>query len=178
MSKEKKHSKQNKKNEISAGILVYRINKDSNSFEVLTVHPGGPFFKKKDEGSWSIPKGKLDLGESIEQAAIREFQEETSIKNIDFSTMLVLGSVKLKSSGKTIHAFSLNATNEDIDIFTIDFDKDIETFEMEYPKNSGKISKFPEIDMIQWQTLDVAVKKLNPTQSQFILMLKTQLSIP
>ncbi len=147
----------------SAGILLYRI-RDGKT-EVMLVHPGGPFWAKKDKGVWSIPKGEFENGESVQDAALREFKEETGagIEGI----FVELTPVKLKS-GKLIHAFALE---HDFDVSTLKSN----TFPMEWPPKSGKTQEFPEVDKGAWFDVDTAREKLNPAQVAFIdeLMRKT-----
>lgn len=133
----------------SAGILLYRFK--HHTMEVLLVHPGGPFWAKKDAAAWSIPKGEFDNDEGALDAARREFKEETGIAvDGDFIT---LKPVKLKS-GKTIYAFALQG---DLDTSSISSNY----FEMEWPPRSGKKQSFPEIDKSEWFTIGVAREKIN-----------------
>ncbi|MEO6733877.1 MAG: NUDIX domain-containing protein [Ferruginibacter sp.] len=132
----------------SAGILLYRF--DNKLAEVLLVHPGGPFWAKKDLGVWSIPKGEFDEREKPLNAAIREVEEETGIKLTgDF---IELVPVKQKS-GKVIYAWALEG---DIDPATIISN----TFEIEWPPKSGKKKVFPEVDKAAWFPMDEAKGKI------------------
>jgi predicted NUDIX family NTP pyrophosphohydrolase len=141
----------------SAGILLYRnINKQ---LEIFLVHPGGPFFKNKDDGSWSIPKGEFLDEEDPLAAAKREFAEETGQK-ITEGNFIKLSPVKLKS-GKIVHAWAIAG---DIDHETIVSN----LFEMEWPPKSGKQASFPEIDRAAWFDADVAKIKINPSQVALI----------
>ncbi|MDB5116733.1 MAG: hypothetical protein JWQ79_2225 [Mucilaginibacter sp.] len=141
----------------SAGILLYRnINKQ---LEIFLVHPGGPFFKNKDNGSWSIPKGEFLDEEDALAAAKREFAEETGQK-ITEGDFIKLFPVKLKS-GKIVHAWAIAG---DIDHETIVSN----LFEMEWPPKSGKQASFPEIDRAAWFDADVAKIKINPAQAALI----------
>lgn len=136
----------------SAGILLYR-NK-ANHLEVFLVHPGGPFFKNKDEGVWSIPKGEFLDDEDPLTAAKREFMEEIG-QPID-GGFIKLSPVQLKS-GKIVHAWAVEG----------DIDNEVITsnlFEMEWPPKSGKMQSFPEVDRAAWFGLDEAKVKLNPAQ--------------
>lgn len=137
---------------ISAGILLYR--KINNHYEVLLVHPGGPFWKNKDEGAWTIPKGETEGGEELLTAAIREFYEETGIKL--HGNFTALTPVKQKS-GKLVHAWALEG---DIDAAKIKSN----TFEIEWPPRSGKSQSFPEIDKAAWYDIKSAKEKINPAQ--------------
>ena len=140
----------------SAGILLYRRTK--SKLEIMLVHPGGPFWKNKDEGSWSIPKGEFADDENALDAAKREFEEETGFScNGDF---LELKSVKQKS-GKMVFAWALE---KDVDTSKVKSNE----FEMEWPPKSGKQQRFPEIDRAQWFSADEAKQKINASQSTFI----------
>jgi predicted NUDIX family NTP pyrophosphohydrolase len=132
----------------SAGILVYR--KRGKETEFLLVHPGGPFYIKKDLNSWSIPKGEYEEGEDIFEAALREFHEETGIRiEGDFKK---LKQVK-QNGGKIINVWAVEA---DPDISKIKSN----TFELEWPPKSGKYEKFPEIDKAEWFNHDNTRKKI------------------
>ena len=136
----------------SAGILFYRIRK--KKIEILLAHPGGPFFAKKDEGVWSIPKGEFEDDEEPLKAAIRETEEETGIEA--FGDFIQLTPVKIKS-GKVIHAWALE--------FEVDHGEvDSNFFTMEWPPKSGRFQEFPEIDRIEWFSLQVARVKIHPGQ--------------
>ena len=136
----------------SAGLLLYR--KHKNILEVFLVHPGGPFWKNKDEGAWSIPKGEFDENENPLQAAIREFVEETG-KSVS-GKFLKLSPVRQKS-GKTIFAWAME---KDLDASNIVSN----TFEIEWPPRSGKLKKFPEIDKASWFLISEAKTKINAAQ--------------
>jgi len=137
-----------------------------NKLEVFLVHPGGPFWSKKDEGAWSIPKGIVEEGEDIFQTAIREFEEETGLK-VSAERFISLSPLKLKS-GKIIHAWAFEGDCNPERIKS-------NTFKMEWPPKSGKIQEFPEIDRAGWFPLDEAKKKINPGQAGFIDQLKENL---
>ena len=140
----------------SAGILLYRLRK--KQIEIFLVHPGGPFWLKKDEGAWSIPKGEIEVGEEPLNVAIREFNEETG-QSIS-GKFIPLQPVKQKG-GKTIVAWALEGD--------VDHEKIISnTFEMEWPPKSGKMKSFPEIDKAEWFSITEAKQKINPAQSGFI----------
>jgi predicted NUDIX family NTP pyrophosphohydrolase len=140
----------------SAGILLYR---NINSvLEVFLVHPGGPFFKNKDEGSWSIPKGEFLDNEEALTAAKREFEEETGqVIDGDFVS---LGSIKQKS-GKTVYAWAVEG---DINHETILSN----TCEIEWPPRTGKKITIPEIDRAEWFEVDEAKRKINPAQAELV----------
>jgi predicted NUDIX family NTP pyrophosphohydrolase len=145
----------------SAGIVLYRYSK--NTVEVLLVHPGGPFWKNKDAGAWSIPKGELEEDESPFLTAIRELKEElnVSIKKEDYQ-WIALTPVKQKS-GKTVHAW---AVEMDIDADEVKSN----LFEMEWPPKSGKKASFPEIDKAGW--FDVKTAKEKIIEAQYPLMIE------
>lgn len=147
----------------SAGILLYkRINKE---LYILLVHPGGPFWKNKDTGHWSIPKGEFNDEENALEAAIREFEEETGTRlSGDF---IELVPVKLKS-GKTVYAWALE---KDINTTTITSN----TFEIEWPPKSGTLKSFPEIDRAEWFTAQEALEKINIAMTDLILQLAAKL---
>jgi predicted NUDIX family NTP pyrophosphohydrolase len=149
----------------SAGILLYR--RDDTATEVLLVHPGGPFWARKDAGAWSIPKGELDEGEDPRACALREFAEETGTRLPD-GALDELGSVKLKG-GKVVVAFAVEG---DLDPATIASN----TFELEWPPRSGRVQAFPEIDRAAWFGLDAAREKLNPAQAAFVDRLEERLA--
>ena len=143
----------------SAGILLYKIN--NTKIFVLLGHPGGPFWKNKDLGAWSIPKGEFTNEEKPFDAAMREFEEETGIKLQ--GKFIELQPVKLKS-GKIIYAWALE---QDIDASKIKSN----TFEIEWPPKSGKFISIPEIDRAEWFSIDIAIEKINGGQSDLILQL-------
>lgn len=141
----------------SAGILLYR--NTSNQTEFLLVHPGGPFFKNKDDGYWSIPKGEFSPDENPLDAAKREFEEETGT-TLNADTFIKLSPIKQKS-GKTVLAW---AAQGELNADTIVSN----TFEMEWPPKSGKMAMFPEIDRAGWFTTDAARIKINAAQAALI----------
>jgi predicted NUDIX family NTP pyrophosphohydrolase len=136
----------------SAGILLYRMT--DNQPQVFLVHPGGPFFRKKDEGAWSIPKGEYVDGEEPLAAAQREFEEETG--QAISGNFVKLQPVKQKS-GKVVQAWAIEG---DIDHNAIISN----LFEIEWPPKSGKRVSFPEIDRAGWFTIDIAKQKIIPGQ--------------
>ena len=136
----------------SAGILLYR--KVNNALQVFLVHPGGPFFRNKDDGSWTIPKGELLDGEDLLTAARREFEEETGQAITGKFTPL---SPIQQKGGKIVHAWAVEG---DIEHTTIKSNN----FEIEWPPRSGKQQSFPEVDRAEWFDVDVAKIKINPAQ--------------
>ncbi|NWF97849.1 MAG: NUDIX domain-containing protein [Nitrospirae bacterium] len=140
----------------SAGLLVYRFK--NNKLEVLLVHPGGPFWAKKDEGAWSIPKGEYLEGEDPLLAAKREFLEETGYEiNGNFRKLTPLK----QHSGKIISAWAVEG---DLNVNNIKSN----TFTIEWPPHSGKVAEFLEIDRAEWFTVDIAIKKILKGQAGFI----------
>jgi predicted NUDIX family NTP pyrophosphohydrolase len=149
----------------SAGILAYRFNQQH--LEVLLVHPGGPFYAKKDEGVWSISKGEYDETEDPLTVAKREFEEETGNK-IATQEFISLPAVKLKS-GKMIKSWAAAENFEQCFISS-------NQFEMEWPPKSGKMQSFPEVDKAAWFTIDEAIKKIHPAQVPLLQELQSVLT--
>ena len=148
----------------SAGILAYKYD---SILEVFLVHPGGPFYKLKDEGVWSIPKGEYTDDEIPLEVAKREFHEETGnvIKEENF---IPLKDVTLKS-GKRISAWAININSE------LSFINS-NTFDIEWPPKSGKIVSFPEVDKAEWFSIEVAKTKIHPAQVDFLKCLENILN--
>jgi len=140
----------------SAGVLLYRTR--SVGLEVLVAHPGGPFFARKSLGAWTIPKGLIEDGEDAETAARREFREETGFACP--RELFELGTVRLRS-GKVIHAF---AGRGDADPQRLTS----QTFEMEWPRRSGRRQTFPEVDEVRFARPDEARSLLNPAQAVLV----------
>ena len=148
----------------SAGILLFR--RKNKLLEVFLVHPGGPFWAKKDDGAWSIPKGEFDDNEDALTAAKREFKEETG-KAIE-GKFIELSPIKQKS-GKMVYAWAIEG---DLDPATIKSNH----FEIEWPPRSGKMKSFPEIDKADWFKEDEALKKINTGQTALVEELKNKIS--
>lgn len=144
----------------SAGILLYRI--ISSEPEFFLIHPGGPFWKNKDESAWSIPKGEFDDDENSLDAAKREFFEETGISLS--GEFIELQPVKLKS-GKKVFAWAIE---KDINAENIISNH----FEMEWPPRSGIFQSFPEVDKGEWLGIEKAKKKINVMQAGLIEQLQ------
>lgn len=142
---------------ISAGILLYRV--QSGGVEVLLVHPGGPFWAKKDEGAWFVPKGEVDPEEELLLAAKREFREELGSEP-PAGGFLSLGSVKNKG-GKVIHAWAVEG---DLDVASIVSN----TFSLEWPPRSGKKVDFPEVDRARFFSLEEALRRMSHAESPFL----------
>jgi len=145
---------------ISAGLIMYRFK--GEMAEVLLVHPGGPFWAKKDAGAWSVPKGLCGPGEDLLAAAVREFHEETGFAA--GGGFLDLGELR-QPSGKIIHAWAFKGDCDPADLKS-------NTFSMEWPPRSGKESEFPEVDRAGWFGLDEAGRKILKGQVQFIARLE------
>jgi predicted NUDIX family NTP pyrophosphohydrolase len=144
----------------SAGILLYR-RPVSEAVEVLLIYPGGPFWKKKDRGAWSIPKGEVEEGEEPLDCALREMEEELgSPFAFAEEDLIELGSVRQKG-GKTVLCW---AAEGDFDPATLHSN----TFMMEWPRDSGVEREFPEVDRAEWFDLDLARSKINYAQAQFL----------
>jgi predicted NUDIX family NTP pyrophosphohydrolase len=133
----------------SAGIVLFR--KSAEGVEVLLGHMGGPFWARKDAGAWSIPKGECEPDEELLATARREFQEELGLP-VPAGELVELGEVK-QSGGKVVTAWALAA---DLDPALVVPG----TFEMEWPRGSGKLKEFPEIDRAQWFELATAEEKI------------------
>ena len=142
---------------LSAGILLYRWR--DGAVEVLLVHPGGPFWLKKDLGVWSIPKGEYDSGEEPLAAARREFEEETGFRCLE-EEVHALDTVTL-SSGKVVSAWAIEGNCDASAIRS-------NLFSMEWPPRSGKMQEFPEVDRAQWFTQPEAREKIHPAQRAFL----------
>lgn len=140
----------------SAGILLYRTRK--KALEVFLVHPGGPFWAKKDVGAWSIPKGEFSDNEDPLEAAKREFREETGHS---VSGEFIPLSPSKQKSGKWVYAWALL---QDLDARNIRSN----TFEMEWPPRTGKKIRVPEVDEAAWFTIEVALEKINEGQAVFL----------
>jgi predicted NUDIX family NTP pyrophosphohydrolase len=148
---------------LSAGLLPFR--KVNGQLEVFLVHPGGPFWVRKDEGAWSIPKGEYSAKEDPLEAAKREFKEETGVEAVgDF---LALGESK-QPGGKLVTAWALE---NDLDPSTIQSN----TFSLEWPPKSGKVQEFPEIDRGEWFPLREARTKILKGQVPFLDRLSEKL---
>lgn len=139
----------------SAGIIAYRTRR---KLEVLLVHPGGPFWRNKDFGAWSIPKGEYADDEDPAVAARREFAEELGIELS--GPLTALGEVRQRA-GKLVTAFAV-----ELDLDTSNIRSN--TFEMEWPPRSGKRQSFPEVDRAEWFPLDKAREKINPGQGPLL----------
>jgi predicted NUDIX family NTP pyrophosphohydrolase len=142
----------------SAGLLVHR--RVDGEPEVLLVHPGGPYWAKKDEGAWSIPKGEYELDQDPLQVALREFEEEIGKTPPDPSGAVWLGELR-QPSGKIVTAWAVEG---DVDVGDVHSN----TFELEWPPRSGRTKEFPEVDRAAWFGLEEARRKLLRGQLAFI----------
>ena len=144
----------------SAGLLLYR--QSDKSIEVFLVHPGGPFWIRKDDGAWSIPKGEFADGEDTLEAAKREFKEETGFDvEGEFEAMLPIK----QSGGKLVYAWAVQG---DMDASAIRSN----SFSMEWPPGSGQIQDFPEVDRGSWFDLNSAKRKILKSQLEFLEQLQ------
>jgi predicted NUDIX family NTP pyrophosphohydrolase len=142
----------------SAGILLYRVAGDRP--ELLLVHPGGPFWTKKDLGAWTIPKGEIDEGEEPRACALRELDEELgSPPALDPEDLIELGSVRQRA--KIVDAWAAEADFDPASLRS-------NTFAMEWPPSSGKEREFPEVDRAEWFEPDLARRKILPAQAELI----------
>ncbi len=149
----------------SAGILLYRDGDDG--VEVLLVHPGGPFWAKKDAGAWSIPKGELDPGEDALDAARREFAEELG-SSAPAGDPIDLGEIRQRS-GKLVRAFALRG---ELDPATVASN----LIEIEWPPRSGKRIEIPEVDRAAWLAAAAARTAINPAQAELLDRLAVELA--
>jgi predicted NUDIX family NTP pyrophosphohydrolase len=140
----------------SAGVLLFR--ETGGKLQVLLVHPGGPFWTRKEEGAWSIPKGEFSEGENPREAALRELMEETGFS--PEGETIPLNPIK-QAGGKTVYAWAIRA---DFDPRTIKSN----TFKLEWPPRSGKQQEFPEVDRAAWFSVEEARKKINQAQAALL----------
>jgi predicted NUDIX family NTP pyrophosphohydrolase len=154
-----------RRSRVSAGLLLFRIR--DGATEVFLAHPGGPFFARKDNGHWTIPKGEPDEGEDLLSAAQREFGEETGF--IPIGPFIPLGTI-LQKGGKTVHAWACEGDMPEGHIHSCN------TFSTEWPIGSGKFQAFPEIDKICFFSIPEARLKLKDTQVPLLDRLLQHLS--
>ena len=154
----------------SAGILLFR--RSSDGPEVLLAHPGGPYWRQQDYGSWSVPKGIAEDGEALAAVAAREFEEETgftlaSVSRDPDRPRLDLGEITLKS-GKTVRAWAVEG----------DLDPELahsNEIEIEWPPRTGRVTRIPEVDRVAWFRFAEARKRFHPAQAAFVDRLEAQL---
>lgn len=148
----------------SAGLLLFRRIK--GGLEVLLVHPGGPFWARKDIGVWSIPKGEIEPDEDLVEAALREFKEETGFPAP--AQAFPLGSIR-QTGGKRVHAFAAEGDCDPSHLRSNDFT-------LEWPPRSGERTQVPEIDRAEWFSLPVARQKINKGQAALLDALERAIS--
>lgn len=139
----------------SAGLLLYRVR---SGLEVLLAHPGGPYWRKKDEGSWTVPKGEVLAGEDLYKAAFREFVEETGFQ--PRGTVTPLGSVR-QAGGKRVHVWAVEGDWNPETLVS-------NTFSMEWPPRSRQMQAFPEIDRAEWFDITTARRKILEGQAELL----------
>jgi predicted NUDIX family NTP pyrophosphohydrolase len=143
----------------SAGILLFR--RRGGEVEFLLIHPGGPFWRRKDAGAWSIPKGQIEDEEEPRACAIRELEEELGpALELDPEQLIELGSIRQRA-GKLVDAWAAEA---EFDPATLDSN----TFSMEWPPRSGNEQEFPEVDRADWFVLEKAREKILPAQAELL----------
>jgi predicted NUDIX family NTP pyrophosphohydrolase len=155
---------QQKRSRVSAGLLMFRRRGDI--IEVLLAHPGGPFFAKKDEGVWTIPKGEAEPGEDLLSRARLEFEEEIGFPAS--GDWIPVGSIQQKG-GKTVHAWAFEGDLPEA------FEVESNTFQLEWPPHSGKFKEFPEVDRAKFFSDEPARCKIKPAQLPFLDRLRDAL---
>lgn len=150
---------------VSGGILLYR--RTPVGLELLLAHPGGPYFRDRDEGHWTIPKGEPDADEALLVAAVREFAEETGL-TVPEGARLELGTITQKG-GKVVHAWAVAG---DLDPATAQSNQ----VEIEWPPRSGRMQSFPEIDRVAWFDWSEARRRIKEAQVPFIDRLEEALA--
>jgi predicted NUDIX family NTP pyrophosphohydrolase len=150
----------------SAGLLLYR--RTPGKLEVFLAHPGGPFWHHRDAGAWTIPKGVAEPGEDVLAAACREFEEETGIHPV--GPFLSLGSIRQKA-GKMVHAWAWEGEADPARVTS-------NTTQTEWPRGSGHLLSFPEVDRCAWFAAQAAREKINPAQAELIDRLELALAGP
>ena len=144
---------------ISAGLVMFR--RRNNQLDVLLAHPGGPFFARKDDGVWTIPKGEAASEEDLLTRAQIEFEEEVGFRPEDVLDWIALGWIRQKG-GKIVHAWAFEGDLPE------SFEPKSNLFEMEWPPRSGKRKMFPEVDQARFFSEEVARRKLKSTQVPFL----------
>lgn len=154
-----------RRGQVSAGLLMFR--RRGGRLEFLIAHPGGPLFRNRQEGAWTLPKGRIEPGEDPLTAAKREFSEETGFAS-EAAEYLELGTVRLKS-GKTVHGFGFEGDCDPRRLRSM-------RFEMEWPRRSGHTRSFPEVDRLRFVPASEAQRLLHPAQARFVGRLVERLS--
>ncbi|HVW08864.1 MAG TPA: NUDIX domain-containing protein [Bryobacteraceae bacterium] len=142
---------------LSAGLLMFR---KRDELEVFLVHPGGPFWARKDDGAWSIPKGEYEGGDDPLQAAFREFEEETGLAPDPKGDLLALGEIR-QPGGKVVTAWAFEGDFDETSVRS-------NSFSIEWPRGSGRMREFPEIDRAGWFRIEDARKKILKGQLGFL----------
>lgn len=151
----------------SAGILLFH--RAGDAVEVLLVHPGGPFWAKKDNGAWSVPKGEVDDGEEPRACALRELEEELGSRlGLTSDDLIELGSIRQKG-GKLVHCWAAVGDFDPAELHS-------NTFTVEWPPRSGVEREFPEVDRAEWFGLDEARRRINSAQVELIDRLAASLT--
>jgi predicted NUDIX family NTP pyrophosphohydrolase len=151
----------------SAGILLFRRD-EKGEVEFLLVHPGGPFWRRKDQGAWTIPKGQIEHEEEARACAVRELEEELGRPpDLDLEQLIELGSIKQRA-GKVVEAWAAEAEFDPADL-------DSNTFSMEWPPRSGEEQEFPEVDKAEWFDPATAREKILPAQAELLDRLMSKL---
>jgi len=152
---------------LSAGLLLYRF--AAGGPEVLLVHPGGPFYARRDDGVWSVPKGEHDADEDPQAVALREFEEELGAPPpVEPAHLVDLGTVRQKA-GKLVTVWCAEGDFDPTEIRSM-------TFVTEWPPHSGRLQEFPEVDRAAWLPLPEARRKLIPAQAEFVDRLEALLA--
>lgn len=154
-----------RRGQVSAGLLMFR--RRHARLEFLIAHPGGPLFRNRQEGAWTLPKGRIEPGEDPLTAAKREFSEETGFSS-DAPQYFDLGTVRLKS-GKTVYGFAFEGDCDPRRLRSM-------RFEMEWPRRSGNTRTFPEVDQLRFVPAQEAERLLHPAQARFVARLVEHLS--
>jgi len=153
----------------SAGILLFRRGGEGE-IEFLLVHPGGPFWRHKDRGAWTIPKGQIESEEEARACAIRELEEELGeAPPLDPEQLIDLGAIRQRA-GKLVEAWAAEAEFDPADL-------DSNTFSMEWPPRSGSEREFPEVDKAEWFDLETAREKILPAQAELLYRLLERLGL-
>ena len=155
-----------KSSKSSAGLLLYR--RPFGRLEIYLAHPGGPFWSNRDAGAWTIPKGVPEPGEDLLTAACREFEEETGVHAL--GPFLSLGSIRQKA-GKVVHAWAWEGDADPEKVVS-------NTMRIEWPRGSGRVHTFPEVDRCAWFDPYTARQKINLAQAEFIDRLESALLEP
>lgn len=145
---------------VSAGLLLFR--RKARGLEVFLAHPGGPFWARRDASSWTIPKGGIEAGEELLEAARREFQEETGIAPA--GPFIMLGSIRQRA-GKVVHAWAWEGDADPTSVVS-------NSMKTEWPRGSGQVITFPEVDRCAWFDVETARQKIITAQGELIARLE------